>query len=84
MTKAAYRQALADFEGLNRELIFVGVDEELAHQAGQLAEEFGLRGYDAVHLATALALGETEVVLISWDADLSYAADQAGLVGAGG
>jgi len=32
-----------------------------------------MRGYDAVHLATALALGD-DTLLVTWDADLGRAA----------
>lgn len=76
-------RALADFEQVQRGLASIGVDHGLAHRAGELAEEFSLCGYDAVHLATALELGEQEVALITWDADLSRAAEQAGLGVAG-
>jgi hypothetical protein len=34
----------------------VGVDVPLAHRTDEYAEDLGLRGYDAVHLATALDL----------------------------
>ena len=61
------------------ELVIVGVDEALAHHAGELAAERALRGYDAVHLASAPALGLGETILVSWDGDLSNAAADAGL-----
>lgn len=56
----------------------VGVDGQLARQAGELTEEFGLRGYDAVHLASALALGP-ETTLVTWDRNLARAAMSSGL-----
>ena len=74
-----HARALADFEGLVSDLALIGVDEPLARSAGALAEEFELRGYDAVHLATALALGENAVTLVTWDGDLAEAALEAGL-----
>lgn len=46
--------------------MLVGIDMPLARQAGAFAEEFGLGGYDAVHLASALALG-TETTVVSWE-----------------
>jgi len=61
------------------ELTQIGVDEALARHAGALAEERGLRGYDAVHLATALALGKDAVTLLTWDGDLAEAALEANL-----
>jgi predicted nucleic acid-binding protein len=72
-----YGEALADFESTQRELLRVGVDEPLARHAGALAEELGLRGYDAAHLASALALG-TETTLVTWDRDLGRAAMESG------
>ena len=38
-----------------------------------------LRGYDAVHLATALAFGAEDTILATWDHDLSSAAGLSGL-----
>jgi predicted nucleic acid-binding protein len=58
-------------------MLLVGIDAPLARAAGQLAEELALRGYDAVHLASALALGGA-TMLISWDADLRRAATRRG------
>lgn len=74
-----HREALADFEELHAELVTVGVDQELAGRAGEHAENLALRGYDAVHLATALELGDEEVVLVTWDRDLARAAEEVGL-----
>ena len=54
----AYGRARKEFESLQSELLLVGIDLALARRAGQHAEEFALRGYDAVHLASALALGQ--------------------------
>jgi predicted nucleic acid-binding protein len=55
------------------------VDAALARESGELAERLGLRGYDAVHLASALALGDGEVALITWDLELRSAAENLGL-----
>jgi uncharacterized protein len=74
-----HREALAAFEELYAELTTVGVDQELAARAGEHAENLGLRGYDAVHLATALGLGDEEVVLVTWDRALAQAAEHVGL-----
>lgn len=57
LTAGANSRSLEYFEATHGELVMVGVDAALARQAGELAEELGLRGYDAVHLASALALG---------------------------
>jgi uncharacterized protein len=81
--KAAHTQALALFEEMQGDLITLGVDQDLARHAGRHAEDLGLRGYDAVHLATALELGDDEVVLVTWDRDLARATEQVGLALAG-
>lgn len=69
---------MGDFEQIQREMVSIGIDEALARDAGALADDLGLRGYDAVHLATALALGD-EAALITWDAELRAAAEAVGL-----
>jgi predicted nucleic acid-binding protein len=78
-----HARALVVFEELQEDLITVGVDSGLARRAGEHAEDLGLRGYDAVHLATALELGDEEIVLVTWDRDLARAAEQVGLGQAG-
>lgn len=55
----------------------VGIDSPLARHAGELAEALELRGYDAVHLASALALG-ADTTLVTWDQDLKRAAAESG------
>jgi predicted nucleic acid-binding protein len=77
LSVAAHRRASEDFESLQGELSLIGIDAGLARQAGQLAEQFALRGYDAVHLASALSTGEL-VTLVSWDNDLRRAATENG------
>jgi uncharacterized protein len=79
MTARAHDRAVAELVALNAELVIVGVDEALARRAGELADERALRGYDAVHLASALALGPGETILATWDRDLSNAAVDAGI-----
>ncbi len=73
-----YRAALRSFEALFGDLSLVQVDEHLARAAGALAETHALRGYDAVHLASALA-STPGGILVTWDAELAAAAQAAGL-----
>lgn len=79
MTARAHDRAVAELNALNAELVIVGVDGALAQRAGELADERALRGYDAVHLASALALGPGDTILATWDRDLSNAAVDTGL-----
>ncbi|MDQ1306580.1 MAG: uncharacterized protein QG671_2412, partial [Actinomycetota bacterium] len=46
--------------------------------AGQLAGELGLRGADAVHLASALALRDPDLIVAVWDRRLHAGARAAG------
>lgn len=78
ITAATLRRAVARIDGLCAELEVVGLDPDLAHTAGDLAEAHGLRGYDAVHLATALSIEVDSMLLATWDGDLGRAAVIAG------
>jgi predicted nucleic acid-binding protein len=77
LSATRYTQAHDEFESLQAELLLIGVDPPLTRQAGQLADECALRGYDAVHLASALAVGGV-TTLITWDQDLRRAAAKRG------
>lgn len=48
-------------------------------RAGDLASEHALRGGDAVHLASALAVGDADLLVAVWDQRLHAAALAAGL-----
>jgi uncharacterized protein len=72
------RRAVADLEAAMSSISLVAVDDALAREGGRLAEEHGLRGYDAVHLATALAVEDQELLIITWDHDLAGAALRSG------
>jgi predicted nucleic acid-binding protein len=47
--------------------------------AGQLARDHALRGADAVHLASALAVGDTDLIVAVWDLRLHAGARAANL-----
>lgn len=68
------RNAVLVVEELYAELLIVGIDDELARSAGELAAQYGLRGYDAVHLASAISIEDPSLVTITWDEDLAKAA----------
>ena len=60
----------------------IPISEELVARADRLACEFGLRGYDAVHLAAALTWRENlgfSVTLATFDGQLAGAGRQSGL-----
>lgn len=72
--------------GLNEDwerFLVLEVTSDLARRAGDLAEEYALRAYDALQLASALILKGSvgaEVSFLSFDEDLSHAAQSAGLI----
>ncbi len=48
-------------------------------EAGQLAQGQSLRGADAVHLASAVAIGDSNLVMAVWDRSLHAGARNVGL-----
>ncbi len=62
----------------------IEANEDLIHEAASLAERHRLRGYDAVHLTSAVLLKNRlaeQVVFFSWDLTLQAAARREGLQG---
>ena len=51
---ANLEKAKSILEGLHSQLYVVEVTSKLVKMAAELAEEFSLRGYDSVHLASAI------------------------------
>lgn len=82
-TRQAAAAALADFEADWPDLIRLEVGEAAVARAASVAWQQGLRGYDAVHLASALqwqeALGEP-VTVATYDRELWRGARTSGLV----
>jgi predicted nucleic acid-binding protein len=73
------REAVDDFESLHDQLDVIEVTEGLIREAGGLAEQLSLRGYDAVHLASARLVDDAEMVLAAGDQNLVVAAQAIGL-----
>lgn len=67
------RSAVRAIDELYAELRVIGIDGALAQFAGELAELHGLRGYDAVHLASAISIEDAGLVAVTWDRDLADA-----------
>ena len=57
----------------------VELSADVAQAAGSLAATHQLRGADAVHLASALALGSTDLTVAVWDKRLHAGAAAVGL-----
>ena len=58
MTLRDYRTIVQDFDDDWETFFIVDVSDVLIKRASQLAEKFALRAYDAVHLASAVIVGE--------------------------
>jgi predicted nucleic acid-binding protein len=67
-------RALDVLSGLLGEVEMLPLDQALAERAGALAATLGLRGGDAVHLASYDLVEDEESVLVAADGDLVRAA----------
>ena len=77
-----YQEVLLDFARDWRKYVRVPTSNKLVRLAGDLADKHALRGYDAVHLASAMALGDRipeAVAFSTWDDSLGNAAVKEGL-----
>jgi uncharacterized protein len=81
-SRKPYHQALLQFEQDWKTLQYYEVYEDMVRLAGKLAEAYILKGYDAMHLASAIALKEAraDLYFLSYDVRLNRAASSAGLV----
>jgi uncharacterized protein len=73
----------ADFESDWKGFIKLPADPETVRRAGDLAEQFRLRAYDAIHLATANGLyreTQSRIGFACFDGALSRAASTLGLI----
>ncbi len=73
------RRAVSELDSRFEEMDLVEIDAPLTRLAGEKAEEHGLRGYHAVHLAAALRVRDPDVVLIAGDRTLLDAALSEGI-----
>jgi predicted nucleic acid-binding protein len=72
----AAEQAWEEFWAATRP---VELTPAVERHAGVLAREHALRGADCVHLASALAIGDPDLVIAAWDRRLHAGALTAGL-----
>lgn len=79
VTRRQLPRLAEDADSLYAQIDRLDVDESLVRRAGDLAEQFALRGYDAIHLAGAERLRDPELVLVAGDGPLLDAATELGL-----
>jgi predicted nucleic acid-binding protein len=70
MTDVAWQSARAIFDRLWDELVAIAPAEPIIRNAAGLGSRLALRGYDAVHCATALAAASDDFVAITGGKDL--------------
>jgi predicted nucleic acid-binding protein len=75
----AHAIARRSADAIRARLGVIVLGTEVATTAARLAETRALKGADAVHLASALALGDPRVVVATWDRRLHAAARAEGL-----
>ncbi len=75
--------AVQAWEREREDLLWIQLVQPIVRQAGQLAWQYGLRGYDAIHLAAALwwraNMGQP-LLLVTYDRELWGAAQRSGLM----
>lgn len=86
LPRPVLRQALANFyQDTSRRYQLATLTRVLAFHAAQLAQQYPLKGYDAIHLATALAQADflraygVSLQFVAGDAQLLKAAQAEGL-----
>jgi len=79
LSQRNYGRVRRRLEALWAVLDRVAVTPEVMRHAGALAETRALRAYDAVHLASAVAVADAELVFVASDGDLLAAARAHGL-----
>jgi len=75
--------AIRSFEYDWENLVRLQIDNNIAAKAGAIAWKLGLRGYDAVHLASALFWGDMlgeQITLATFDKELWASAQKSELV----
>ncbi len=79
ITSEKLHTATAELESILHQVDHIEITAELARTAGDLAAAHGLGGYDAVHLAGAIAATDDEFVLVTGDMELGNVASSLGI-----
>jgi predicted nucleic acid-binding protein len=79
ITDRHHRAAVASLSDLWRDFRVVEVDDGVTRRAAELADRCGLRGYDAVHCASAERIDAPDLVVARGDKDVLAACAELGL-----
>lgn len=74
LTESDHIRAKAYWERMWESISTVEATRDVVERAGSLAERHQLRGFDAVHLASASVVASTLLIVATWDEQLSDAA----------
>lgn len=74
ITPSRHADALDDLTAMWTTFHIVDLSQDVAEDAGEVAETFGLRAADAVQLASLRALAVKSIPLVAWDVRLRNAA----------
>jgi len=81
LTAADLVKAVDDLDSIATEINYIEITAPVAQSAGVLAQTHGLRGYDAVHLASAALANDDQLVMVTGDSKLRFAAQSIGISG---
>lgn len=76
---AEQRRAESIWEDFWTATRMVELTAKVTEHAGQLASQYALRGADAIHLASVLAIGASATIFAAWDQRLRTGAEAAGV-----
>ena len=79
LTESETTTALTEWDEFWASIRPVELTPTVEHNAGHLTRKHRLRGADAVHLASALTLGDADLTMAAWDRRLHAGAGAAGL-----
>jgi predicted nucleic acid-binding protein len=79
ITDRSHHAALQSLDDLWRDFRVTELDETVIRRAAELADRHALRGYDAVHCASAERIADADLVVASGDKDLLAACTELGL-----
>ncbi len=79
LTPGDLLKAVDDLDSIAREINYIEITAHVAESAGVLAQTHGLRGYDAVHLASAALANDDELVMVTGDNKLGFTAQSIGI-----
>lgn len=79
LTTRMHTASLRKLDDLFEQIDVIEIDDTLSRRAAGLASRLALRGYDAVHCASAEQLNDPDLVAATGDAQLLHAWDTLGI-----